>query len=250
MTVNKTDIVFDADFKDQIHNYKNTNESILNSLIISKERNIAAYNVFSLNLISIREHIMLSCFPKIPKTHPNHFAVMVSLLVDITDCTNWQDVMKLYKNCYNCYDVSARDVIMDPRQLAFNFIDGFSGFDLFKAKCACAHDCQAKNLNIFTNQLNNRSIVIGSECINKHKIMTRTELKRFKKTYIESQLLLRNNAIRGFQSFAKRLRANNDNFKLKINIPVFIKFLQQYQACPCKDCSFSRTKFYVRPLIL
>jgi hypothetical protein len=103
------------------------------------------------------------------KSHPNFFALMLSLISDLTKCETWLDVIKqnTFKN----------NVTLSGFENEIE--DDIASLD--KYKCACNHICEPCNQYLLSNQYTNLNLLIGCNCIEKNKILNIEDIKELKK---------------------------------------------------------------------
>ena len=153
------DILTNTDF----HNLQDEQEEIRQKMI--KYQNMLIFNSENIRLTESN------------KSHPDFFALMISLISDLSKCTSWEQLMDQNRN--------NSEVIL----ASFNANFGGEVGDLNGHRCACNHVCQPQNQYLIQNEYHKKYLLIGCDCIEKNKILNSQQIKElqerrnYNKTY-------------------------------------------------------------------
>jgi len=111
------------------------------------------------------------------KTFPSLYALHLCIISKIDDCRDLYDAIK--QTCPNyiesLIDASETLKLDNKSDISANIYSGES--DTF---CVCSHPCCVENLYYRKNKLTNIMMIVGSDCIDKDKILNEDNLKRAK----------------------------------------------------------------------
>ena len=102
------------------------------------------------------------------KSHPDFFALMISLISDLSKCTSWEQLMDQNRNN------------SEVSLASFNANFGGEVGDLNGHKCACNHNCYPQNQYLIQNKYFSKYLLIGCDCIEKNTILNSQQLKELK----------------------------------------------------------------------
>jgi hypothetical protein len=174
MAINKTRIIFDSKFKGFINKLKFENDEIL------KQTNTYNYQVIENIQKQIREWVIKSqqcltlCWAdkknKIDygaNSMPDFFVIFISLLVDLENCHNWNEVYEQFRKLKDNKIIIDFEVDMSDNLLEDE--------NLIISKCLCGHECLFKHMALLSNNKTEIKLWIACDCCEKTGIMTKTE---------------------------------------------------------------------------
>ena len=159
--INLTNLVFDNHFKVFIR--KAQREFIVEKLETT-ENIISHYEIFQ---EQFRKYIKKNYKCKKTLVYQDIFAIALSWIADIEKCNNFNDVFN--ENNHSIQDLNI---------LTF---DGEEDDDIPETECVCGQTGYCINENIITNNITGKSIMVGSECVKKHKIINIDTFKDYMK---------------------------------------------------------------------
>lgn len=170
--INLTNIVYDEN---------------LHEFVDKAKRDISLENLTSwdINLLmetqeEIREYIrannsrLTNTSPKNKIANQDYFALLVCMVCDLKGCYNFNDVFKQMSK-KAIIDMSNNDDIND---IDFDSDDD----DTFpQTHCACGHKVFCGNSFIISNHITGLNLLLGCDCIKKHKIFSSKEMAEYRK---------------------------------------------------------------------
>lgn len=180
-TINVCNIIFDTKFKVFINKMKN---HFIEDLVFSK--NCRTYYLLSSTQEKYREYIVnhkheITFIDSEKCSNPEYFAILVSLIFpDINIIKKFGDVFENYKTDFT---------VMDNSLFNSDELD-----EIDELHCACCHMVSSKNIFYLMNNTTKYTLLIGCDCILKHKILSIVELKelRSKRQFKQKRNLLEN----------------------------------------------------------
>lgn len=175
-------ILFDDAYKQFIKKMQQECKTIIDYIFYHMKANpdIIDINIVNDNQIELRKYILehqneinfgnrTTLRERETNSYPNFFAIFVSLLVDIDECNNFNDIMeKIRKN-------------QKPRH-------GTHSDYLKTSYCVCSHTCNTESLYEIDYIPLKRAFLVGCDCITKNKLVSpdigkqmRSEIRNIRK---------------------------------------------------------------------
>jgi len=162
--INLTNLIFDNHFKVFIR--KAQKEFIVEKLETTEDI-FSHYEIFQ---EQFRKYIKKNYKCKKTLVYQDIFAIALSWIADIENCNNFNDVFN-----ENNHSIQELNMITPPD------CEEDEETNIPETQCVCGQTGNCVNENIITNNITGKSIMVGSQCVKKHKIINIDTFKGYMK---------------------------------------------------------------------
>ena len=164
--LNETSIIFNESLKALIREIRDLNPSGCISGLSSSNVDIILESQQTIrDWFASRINIRKGC-----KSHPDYYAILNTVICDIEQCYNWDDVFKQIETSHRFSQLMS---------YVYDDFDDVRGSIL--NRCICGHYCHRNNLAVIANPYTKLNCVTACDCITKVGIITKHAFKKASK---------------------------------------------------------------------
>ena len=104
--------------------------------------------------------------------HPDYYALLNAVVVDLDQCENWDDVYKQINEAITNNNANL------SQTMSFLDLGDFDETKEFQYKCLCGHSCKNENLALIKNPFTKLHLLVACDCITKTGIISKNEFKK------------------------------------------------------------------------